>query len=270
MKKLFALLFLTIFALSISVPTDAEARRFGGGSSFGKQRMFNQPSRTAPRKATPTQRTAPRNGFGGMLAGLALGGLLGALFFGGAFEGINLFDIIVLGTIAYLLLVFFRRKAPELQTAQYASQPPFSQQSTFGTGGSASFQMASTQADIDPTHFTSAAKEIFIRMQKAWDAKDINDIGSFCTPEVTARIEADLAELGDTITETEVVMLDADIMDTWQENGFDYVAVNFQAMIKEVENGSTTDNNVREIWIFRHERNLDDPTWFLAGIQQMG
>ena len=269
MKKLFALLFLTLFALSISVPTDAEARRFGGGSSFGKQRMFNQPSRATPQKATPIQRTTPRNGFGGILAGLALGGLLGALFFGGAFEGINLFDIIVLGTIAYLLLGFFRRKAQSMHVAQYASQPPFGAQPVqFEATDSA--QAASSRVEIDPAYFTSAAKDIFVRMQKAWDAKDISEIRTFCSPEVSERIERDLAELGDTVTATEVVMLDADIMDTWQENGFDYVAVNFQAMIKEAENSTTTDTSVREIWIFRHERKSDDPTWFLAGIQQMG
>jgi len=43
----------------------------------------------------------------GMLGGLALGGLLGSLFFCGAFENINFMDILVFGGIAFLLYKLF-------------------------------------------------------------------------------------------------------------------------------------------------------------------
>ncbi len=105
---------LMCFGLNTVVVDDAEARRFGGGRSIGKQSgsMFN---RSATRPRSPSQQAASaknqqvrqqmsqRGGFMGLLGGLALGGLLGALFFGGAFENLNFLDLLVFGGLAYLL-----------------------------------------------------------------------------------------------------------------------------------------------------------------------
>jgi len=43
----------------------------------------------------------------------------------------------------------------------------------------------------------------------------------------------------------------------------------FISKIREEEEGSeTVTHEVQEHWIFRHDPNSDDPTWYLAGIQQ--
>lgn len=57
----------------------------------------------------------------GMLGGLALGGMLGAMFFGGAFEGFNFMDILIFGGIAYLLYKLFLGKAGARQRPAYSS-----------------------------------------------------------------------------------------------------------------------------------------------------
>ena len=55
----------------------------------------------------------------GMLGGLALGGLLGALFFGGAFENINFMDVLIFGLIACVLYkIFVSRKRAAMSDAQ--------------------------------------------------------------------------------------------------------------------------------------------------------
>jgi predicted lipid-binding transport protein (Tim44 family) len=122
-------------SLSLGGMSDANAKRFGGGSSFGSrpsysapyQRSATPPSRPANQNqqpaATPNQAARPgwasRPGLMGMLGGLALGGLLGSML-GGAFHGINFLDILVFGAIAFLLYkLFAARKAGSAQQPAY-------------------------------------------------------------------------------------------------------------------------------------------------------
>jgi predicted lipid-binding transport protein (Tim44 family) len=259
----------------------ADARRFGGGFSFGKS--FNKRATPAPRfqkkQTMPNKqgRTSPaRGGMMGMLGGLALGGLLGALFFGGGFEGINLFDIVIFGAIAWMILSFMRRKA-QSATSNYAytGQQPHNHTDAFTSAGQ-SAQVSGTmlRPEIDESHFIPAAKDIFMRMQHAWDNKDIEDIRKFCSPEVADKIEADIKALGDASNHTDVTMLQAEIADAWVESDYEWVAIHFNALLKEDSfnaQGETTESQTHEAnetWIFRHAPQSDDPTWYLAGIQQ--
>ncbi len=276
MKKLLVLSILAIFAVTAIGVDDADARRFGGGSSFGKSRMFKQPTqRTAPQqKATPgnTQRGAAGTGMMGMLGGLALGGLLGAMFFGGAFEGINVFDILIFGVLGFILFRMLTSRARHAQSMAYASGQAQPQQNFAGFGNADPASPVQGQAvtpDIDQDFFIGAAKDIFVRMQAAWDKKDMEEIRGFCTPEVASRIETEMSGLGETNTQTEVATLNAEIMDSWVESNLEWVAVHFTAMIREEEDGvESATHEVQEHWIFQHDPSGDDPTWYLAGIQQ--
>ncbi|MEY2681224.1 MAG: hypothetical protein RL661_1455, partial [Pseudomonadota bacterium] len=111
-----ALMGLLVLSATVS---DAYAARMGGGRSFGGRPSFNMPYQRSPspanpgmnRPGAPAQQPAmsaaqqrnqglrnslsQRGGFGRLLGGLALGGLLGALFMGGGFEGINFLDILI-------------------------------------------------------------------------------------------------------------------------------------------------------------------------------
>jgi len=135
MKQFIMLTVLAAFGLSmLGLADDADARRFGGGSSFGKQRMSAPaPSRSVSQKqaapsAQANQRGSARTGMMGILGGLAMGGLLGALFFGGGFEGINFLDIALIGGALALLFFFLRRRSSNAATAQpsYAGGQPSS------------------------------------------------------------------------------------------------------------------------------------------------
>jgi len=286
MKKLLTFSILALFCLFISGVDHAEAKRFGMGSSFGKS--FNKRSvAPAPRmsqKKAPTNKqgtsSPARGGMMGMLGGLALGGLLGAMFFGGAFEGINFFDIFIIGAIIFGFLWFMRRKAQGfVQQHAYAGQQPAQHQLTqpdLFTSSESSPQSSGQmlRPDIDEAHFIPAAKDIFMRMQTAWDKKDMQDIRTFCTPEIAAKIESDMQSLGKDQTRTEVGMLEASLIDSWIESDNEWVAIQFHAMLKEEVFNSTAQaiesaaHEMHETWIFRHTPNSDDPTWYLAGIQQ--
>ncbi len=109
---------------------DAEAKRMGGGRSFGAKPGYSSPFKRSatPRKMTPSQQMAQqknsqrradfsrRGGLMGMLGGLAIGGLLGALLFGGAFENLNFFDILIFGLIAFVLYKIFASRRRRLAT----------------------------------------------------------------------------------------------------------------------------------------------------------
>ena len=274
MRNWLLLAVMAIFTLSVVGIDDADARRFGGGHSFGKQRMhspaqnhFSQKSAMS-NKSAANQRGTARPGMMGMLGGLALGGLLGAMFFGGAFEGINFFDIIVIGTLIALLIWFLRRKA-ESGSIAFAG----------GQHGARGFGHDMQQPagkmlrpNINEKHFLKAARDIFLRMQTAWDAQDMDDIRQFCTPEVAEKIERDMTDSGR--NHTEVATLDAQLSDSWIESDLEWAAVDFTAMLREqtLDNGdkpsSAQSGEIHETWIFQHDPNAEDPTWFLAGIQQ--
>lgn len=137
-----ATLFIAL-ALTLGGMQEAQAKRMGGGKSFGSRPSYSAPYQrsTAPndlgsqatRSASQQQAAvqnqaarqnwAGRGGLMGMLGGLALGGLLGSLFFGGAFESLNLMDILVFAGIAYLLYRLFAAKAGQ----QTAASGPFGQ-----------------------------------------------------------------------------------------------------------------------------------------------
>jgi len=294
MKKFILFTMIAIFGLSmLGLADSADARRFGGGMSFGKHRMIKPPtqSRMFGQRQGTTQRPAAgrrgsaRSGIMGMLGGLAMGGLLGAMFFGGGFEGVNLFDILIIGGVIALVMMFLRRSAGARKPSYAGHAGPFSAGGSDDHVGGASFGSAgdarpdepvgaALRPDIDAKHFIPAAKEIYVRMQKAWDHNDIEDIRKFCTPEIAERIGRDMKP-GETNV-TEVATLNAEIADSWIESDLEWAAVNYTAMLREKtldDTGGTIEDRtaeVNEIWIFQHAPDSDDPTWYLAGIQQAG
>ncbi|MDX8398278.1 MAG: Tim44-like domain-containing protein [Mariprofundaceae bacterium] len=284
MKTFLSILMLALFSFFAAPIDSAQAKRFGGGGSFGKS--FNQhraapaPRMSQKNQAAPSKQqgkgSAARGGMMGMLGGLALGGLLGAMFFGGGFEGINFFDILIFAGIGFAIFWFMRRKMQSSQPYAYAGpQVENSNNLDEFTNAEATVQANhAIRPDIDHEHFTSAAKDIYLRMQASWDQKNMTDIRSFCNREVADIIEDDLAKLGQNQNRTEVGMLNAEIADTWIESDLEWVAVHFSAMLKEEtidQAGKSLENNshsANETWIFSHDPKSSDPTWHVAGIQQ--
>ena len=119
--------------------------------------------------------------------------------------------------------------------------------------------------DFDVAAFERIAKMIFIRMQAANDAGDLNDLRAFTTPEMFASARLDLQERGTTGQQTDVVQIDAEVLDLAVENGRQIVSARFHGLIREEKDGVAAPFN--EIW------HLVKPTdgsheWAIAGIQQ--
>src|SRR3569623_342594 len=110
MPKFLTLLMVTLMSFALLAPV-ADAKRLGGGKSFGMQRD-NIGQQAAPRAPSQAQNPGAAGGAAapaagnrwlGPIAGLAAGGLLAAMFMGGAVAGIKPFDIVQLLGIAVLI-----------------------------------------------------------------------------------------------------------------------------------------------------------------------
>ncbi|HSF47295.1 MAG TPA: Tim44-like domain-containing protein [Burkholderiales bacterium] len=270
MKRFFVLAFAAFIGMGLALD-DAEARRLGGGKNLGKQReSVNQAAPKPPPQAAPQQPAAPAGGsrWLGPLAGLAAGGLLAALFFGGAFEGLRFADILILLALAaaiYFVIRAFRSK-PVAQRASYAG-PGAGRAPTFNADLPATARPATPPAyppGFDAAGFLKSAKLSFNRLQAANDKRDLEEIRDYMTPELFAEIDKQLTDQS-IPNKTEVVTLDAQLLEVVTEGDLAVASVRFSGLIRE---DSVEAQPFDEIW--HVEKSLSDPkaVWLVAGIQQ--
>ena len=275
---------------------DAEAaRRLGGGTSSGMQRQAVTPSK--PTNAAPTQQQAPtptappqaqpkRSWMGplaGLAAGLGLAALASHLGFG---EGLaNLMMIGLLVMAAVMVIGFIMRKkagAPQAGSqhgmqyagagSNYGNQTPVTPDFT-PAGGSTAAPLAENTgssgripADFDVEGFVRNAKVNFIRLQAANDAGNLDDIREFTAPEMFAEIKLAMGERGTTKQETDVVQLNAEVLDVAEESNRYIVSIRFHGLIREDKAAAA--EAFDEIWHMTKPRN-GSGGWVLAGIQQV-
>lgn len=280
MKRLLISLF-TLFISFGFVMQDAEARRFGGGKSFGMQRSI-PPKKTAnpapqpPQQAgTPTQATPQKRGWMGPVAGLAAGlGLVALASHFGMGEGMaNVLMLALLAMIAFMLIRFLmRRLASNVPAMQYAGAPAagmnpastgFTQIPAAASGGST--PSAAFPPGFDPDAFAREAKLNFIRLQAAFDAGNLDDLRTFTTPEVFAEVRMQLAERDNVAQTTDVMALDAEVLDAVDADNRHVVSVRFTGLVREAIDQDAAP--LDEVW------HLSKPVqgqggWVIAGIQQ--
>jgi predicted lipid-binding transport protein (Tim44 family) len=120
-------------------------------------------------------------------------------------------------------------------------------------------------ADFDGEGFERLAKMLFIRMQAANDRADLNDLRNFTTPELFASLRLDLQDRADAPQTTDVVKVDAALLDFAQEGGQQIVSVRFTGLIREEVGAEAAPFD--EVWHL--VKPLDDSrSWAIAGIQQ--
>ena len=273
MKRFLTLLTVALTCLSLFA-APVEAKRFGGGSSFGKQRSITpqQPAKAPATAPAPTQGASkPGNKWLGPLAGLAIGAGLGALFASmGLGEGMGTLLMIILAVVAVMFLVnMLRRKSqPALQYAGMNSpgaDTHTAPMSTAAPGASSAPVTAHIPADFPVESFLRGAKTTFIRLQAANDRKDLDDIREYTTPEMFAEIAMQLNERGDTAQKTDVLAIDTTLLEVAYEGDYAVASVRMTANLRE--NGGTPES-VDEIWHVTKNLQDDKSVWLLAGIQQ--
>ena len=274
MRK-FLILFLTLFLSMSMISSDAFAKRFGGGKSFGKQRQ-SITQQAAPRApAAPAAPAAGGNKWLGPLAGLAAGGLLASLFMGHGFEGIKGMDILLMLALAagiFFIMRAMRRKSESQATTAYTAhgqsiEVPMPMSNADLPMGSQAIPLASSRPDwFDDAAFVRDAKAHFIRLQAAYDTANLDDIREYTTPEIFAEISLQIQERGANTQKTDVTLLNADVLEVVTENNQVIASVRFHGLIREEANAPAAPFD--EIWHIQKSATDRNAAWFVAGIQQ--
>ena len=265
------------------------------------QQAQPQPGQQPPaQQAAPTQNAtagaampatppaaAPRRSWLGPVAGLAAGlGLAALASHFGFGEGLaNIMTVLLLAAVAVFVLRFVisRMRAPAASAPaglRYAGapEPAWTRgNSTLGGGsGGASTPAAAPLAPAVPTvptvpagfdaaAFEKTAKLIFIRMQAANDAGDLQDLRAFTTPEMFAAARLDLQQRGGATQRTDVVQLAAEVVDVAHEDGRDVVSVRYSGLLREEAGGVAEPFD--EVWHLVRPAD-GSREWAIAGIQQ--
>ena len=121
-------------------------------------------------------------------------------------------------------------------------------------------------AGFDSAAFERIAKLIFIRMQAANDSADLNDLRGFTTPEMYAAVKLDLQDRAGVTQQTDVVRVDAEVLEVATEGDRQVVSVRFHGLIREEPDSAAAPFD--EVWHL--VRPLDaSREWAIAGIQQI-
>jgi predicted lipid-binding transport protein (Tim44 family) len=300
MKRILSTAFAAALAIGLNgaMISDAEAKRLGGGTSSGMKRDSGIMQRsTAPTQSTttaPTQAAKPapaaaptagapaRSGMSrwmGPIAGLAAGlGIAALLSHFGLGEGVANFVMIALLVMAAIFvfrLIFGRKQQPQ-QGMQYAgagNAPRHNDTMQFNAGYEATHSapadagvgMAAIPADFDAPGFLRQAKLNFVRLQAANDRGDMADVRSFTAPELFAEIQMQYEERGRTTQQTDVVQLDADLIDVSVEGSSEIASVRFHGQIRET--ATAAPEHFNEVWHLIRPRD-GSKGWIVAGIQQ--
>ena len=275
--------FLTIalaLFLSFSFSLDAEARRFGGGKSFGgmKQRPAAQQQQqkpAAPAKAAPAAGAKPAfGGIGGMLMGLAAGGLLASLFMGGGFEGVQIMDMLIFGLIAFVIFKFIASRRRQMPQAATAGGPAMQREAHTPAqnifGGSAPVAtinkpVISAPVWFNESSFLQAAEGHFNSLQQHWDANEMEQIAEFVTPELLKFLTEERNSLGDGMQSTYIDDLSVELDSVEEESTITVATITFHGVAKT----SRFDQGEAFSESWRMERaNGENQPWLIAGIRQ--
>lgn len=237
--------------------------------------------------AAPAAAPAKRSWMGplaGLAAGLGLAALASHFGFGEQLASMMMMGLLAVAAIA--LIGFFMRKRaaakhPPLATAggmHYTGSEPASAstpaQPAFGGSSpvAAPLEAAAVEptrghipADFDAAGFARNAKVNFIRLQAANDARNLDDVREYTTPELFAEIKMGWMEEKPDSDKTDVISLHAEVLDVTEEATRYIVSVRFTGLLREQAVGNP--EPIDETW------HLVKPSsgnggWLVAGIQQ--
>lgn len=267
-----------VLGFAVALP-EAEARRLGGGRTLGAQRNVTAPPPAAApaKQASPAAPAQQGSRLLPILGGLAIGAFLGAMFADHPIMS-TLLTAMLVGFLAFVAFAVFRalraprgaRAAP--QPLQYAglgnetvAAPPPSQSAGFNARafGGAAAPLANVPADFDAAGFLRAARNNFIRLQIANDGGNLEELREVTTPEMFEALRQDSGAAGQ---QTDVVTLNADLLEVATEGARHWASVRFSGLVREAPGAEPA--GFEEVWNLA--KPVDGSTgWVLAGIQQM-
>ncbi|MGI9897509.1 Tim44 domain-containing protein [Vibrio natriegens] len=290
MKRIFSIVALLMF--TVAVTPIAEAKKFGGGKSFGKSYKTapaptqKQTTNTSTVGKDQTAKSSSKKGLmGGLLGGLLAGGLLAA-FFGGAFEGIQFMDILIIGLIAFLIFKLMRGMLAAKQGSmnQHRQQPAFGgnsskfeqpntqnfeQQPNVNAGGFGGF---GAQSDVphnfppgfDQAGFVNGAREHYRILQGAWNHNQLETIEEYVSPSLLDDLKAERAKL-DGEQHTDVMYVDAEIVRADYDANKAELSLQFSGRYRDAV--EVIEEDITDIWHLERDLTVPNAPWLIVGIQ---
>jgi predicted lipid-binding transport protein (Tim44 family) len=281
----------TAFFLMFALVSQAEAKRFGGGG-FGK--TFKT-SPFASKKATPAKKDQQQQPagqkksglMGGLMGGLLAGGIFAALLGSGAFEDIQVMDMIIIALLAFLAFKLFKG----FMSSRQPAHPRMA-----GDGGNQHRHRFEMPRDADAGHTSSATEETKIQstafnqnevpfnlpegfdqqgfiegslnhyriVQESWNKGELDVIREYVSPELFAALSQQRSQL--TLSpKTEVVDLNAEIVRADQAGDSAEISILFRGVCKdELEK---TQEGIFDIWHLQRDLNTKNADWVIVGIE---
>ena len=293
MKRFLSIAMALCIGLTMSL--DANAKRFGGGKSAGAA-PTHQTSQMAPSSpgvggAAATAGAAGAAGAAakakaggaskwlGPLAGIAAGGLLASMFMGGGFQGMQIFDILIMAVIAFVIFRFIaarRRKQQEHLAPAGApmqrevfEQKPAAMGSIFGGSAApvAARPVINAPAWFNEQNFLAAARSHFQSLQQHWDANEMDKIAEFVTPQMLDFLKRERADLGDGFQSTYIDNLQVQLDGVDDRADKTIATLTFSGVSKtsRFDQGEV----FSESWNMERAQGENQP-WLVAGIRQNG
>ncbi|HBH7856534.1 TPA: Tim44 domain-containing protein [Vibrio parahaemolyticus] len=289
MKRLFSIVALLMF--TVAVTPIAEAKKFGGGKSFGKSyktapapKQQQQNTNTIGKEQT-TKSSSKKGLMGGLLGGLLAGGLLAA-FFGGAFEGIQFMDILIIGLIAFIIFKLMRGMLGAKQGSmnQQRQQPAFGgnaskfeqpnmqnfeQQPNTNASGFTGF---GAQTDVphnyppgfDQAAFINGSREHYRILQGAWNHNQLDTIEEYVSPSLFEDLKAERAKL-EGEQHTDVMYVDAEIVRAEYDANKAQLSLQFSGRYRDAAEG--VEEDIEDIWDLERDLTVPNAPWLIVGIQ---
>ncbi len=221
----------------------------------------------------------------GLAAGLGLAALMSHFGLSEGFGSLVLIAILIMGAIFLLRAFLGRRAAPgalryagvsdrergddRARAARWNTAQGEQPETAAEAVGAASPAFGVTRKPLpqgfDAQGFAKEAKRQYIQIQRSYDNGDRTALAGVMTPEMNTEVAR---ELDGRVNHhpTEIVTLDADVLDVSEEGDKYWASVRFTGLMRE--DGEPLAKSVDEIW------NLTKPVngssgWLLAGIAQL-
>jgi len=272
--------------IGLTLSLDANAKRFGGGKSSGaapthqtRQAAPATPAATPNAAGRPPAAASGASRWLGPLAGLAAGGLLASMFMGDGFQGMQIFDILIMAVIAFLIFRFIaarRRKQQEHMAPAGApmqrevfEQKPAAMGSIFGGSAApaAARPVINAPAWFNEERFVEAARSHFQSLQQHWDANEMDKIAEFVTPQLLEFLKRERADLGEGFQSTYIDNLNVQLDGVDDRADKTIATLTFTGVSKtsRFDQGEV----FSESWNMERAQGENQP-WLVAGIRQNG
>jgi predicted lipid-binding transport protein (Tim44 family) len=278
-------LFTALFMMFAMV-SEADAKRFGGGG-FGKS---FKTSPFAAKKATPAKNTQQKQAgqkksgmMGGLMGGLLAGGIFAALLGSGAFEDIQVMDMIIIALLAFVAFKLFKgfmssRQQTQPRMAANGNNPQQQNfeiprdtdevqnktQATQATGFNHNEVPFNLPEGFDQQGFIDGALSHYRTVQESWNKGEVETIEEYVSPELYTALSEQRAKLVDP-PQTEIIDLNAEIVRADQAGNSAEISILFRGTCKDELEKSQ--DGIFDIWHLQRDLNTENADWVIVGIE---